>query len=680
MPDVYDQDVPKQSVAIDPNESQLASKLLEYTDPINNPWRTDYVKKTLKECYNFKELRQWEGDDMQALARYDIPTVSVDRINRGLDTIKGIDENSGSSMKVVKREMGDERIAQMIDLVRDYVEYTGNFDLPYDEAFDNLLDVGIGICKVGYDEQAQNGQGEAWVENVNIEEFYYSQCKRKDLKDIRWAVHHQVMSWEEAMMIDPDKAGQIKGMKTMLESEWEKNKGQGVQGTFLTRDYGTNAPNLAQSIYRYPDYVNIFEVWLERRIPLKKVGSVVSTDEQGQPLPMPVPKIDNQPIDYQLQEGEQVLSTFVQEQWEQSIVATGNDKSGAIILKQATANDHPFVAMVAERKKSGAPRGYIEVVINHQKRINIAWAQKVAFNNKSIKSPLITRGTEPDYDKAIKQSSFGAVFHVPLTTEVLNINTIPNVNLQAIEEGNVARQDMDFAAAATEGAMRGIVEGGASGIRIAQQQNAAVTPLNKWVKAKKQFKVALGRKLLPILIDKYINNEERLKRILGFKYVELVVGKLDPVTGQPTEQPLQMPVQADVANYDVEITDQAVTDLNKQQSFNAVIELSGDGVPFTDEYKIKNAPIRDVDDALASNEKARSDIIMQLSQQVQMLSNQVQVLEKFVPPEMKKMMGGGDQKQQKSQKSNARIGKNAPQGGQRSMTGGSLGMPTPGGQ
>src|SRR5512146_868006 len=150
MPEVFEQDVPKEAPNPSLDDSLLAGKLLEYLEPKYNPWRNDYIVKVVRECYAFKELRRWEGDDMQALARYDIPTVAVDRVNRGLDTIKGIRDNSGTQMKVVKRELGDDRIAQMIDLVKDYVEYTGDFELSYDEAFDNLLDVGIGILKLGY--------------------------------------------------------------------------------------------------------------------------------------------------------------------------------------------------------------------------------------------------------------------------------------------------------------------------------------------------------------------------------------------------------------------------------------------------------------------------------------------------------------------------------------------------
>lgn len=664
MPDLF-QDIKEQVPTQSAEDMETISKLFEYTDDQNNPWRQDYLRWTLSECYNFKELRQWDGPDMQALSQLDIPTLSIDRINRGLDTIKGIRQNTGNKKKIIPREMGDERIADLLDQLYDYVEYNGDFDVIRGEAFDNLLDVGIGVRKIGWDPTDSGGQGGVFSENVLIEDFYYSKCKSKVLKDADWVAQVQVMDWERAIEVAPDKAAQIKALRTVIASEWETKKRSKVEGTLLNTDYGIALAS-PQRIYSNKDQVAMWEFWVKRRIPYKKIASMQSvpvpgTDPTGQPLTVQQPSIKVEPLHYQPVEGEQELATSIQIEWWQYIVIAGQNKKDGILVKAEKSEFpfHPYVTMCAERMKSGAPIGYIQRVIPHQKRYNIAWAQKIGWNNKAIKAPLIIDEGGIDPQNAIQQSSLGAIMYIKKGAQIHSVNQVPPVNLQASEEMASAARDMDFTAAASEGPLVGNAAASDSGIKLAEQQNATITPLNKWVKADSDSELEFARKCLYIIIEKICAVPQRMMQILGpQKLMELVGPVLDPQTGQMIAPPLP-PITNDAASYDAVIQDQSLSDLNKQQSFNAAMALHGQGILFEDDFMIKSAPFKDPDMALESNKKAQQDMIRMLMQKVQMLTAALGQAQK----QAGQTKGG-------NQPANAARGKAQPQAGQRSMIGG----------
>jgi hypothetical protein len=151
-------------------EQKLVSDLFELLEEKNNPWRKDF-ESTIKECFDFKELRQWPEEDENILKSLDVPEICIDRIDRGLSTIKGIRLNTGSRKKIVKRESGDARVAELLDKTCDCVAYNGDFESVKDDAFDSLCDIGIGIIKVGYDPSVKDG--EVWAEFCNIEDVKY---------------------------------------------------------------------------------------------------------------------------------------------------------------------------------------------------------------------------------------------------------------------------------------------------------------------------------------------------------------------------------------------------------------------------------------------------------------------------------------------------------------------------
>jgi len=657
---------------VSPDEEKLISQLFEYTKPKALPYYNDYMN-VVKECYNFKERRQWDGADMQALASIDVPVVSVDRIGRSLDTINGIRTNTGSKKRIVKREMGDDRIATILDKVADFDDYNNDFANARNEAFDGMLDVGIGIRKIGYDPQDMGGEGAIFSEYCETEDVGYSRCKKKNLEDIVWAWHRSMMNWEEAMLIAPEKSAQIKSLQTTLETKWEEIKSGNVKSNFLTKDYGAEIGTEADSKLEYAGQVYIYDFWQKKIIPVKKIGFMAMAQMpspiDGMPIDVSVPQVKIEPLEYEEKEGEQVLATTTQVQWCQYIVASGRGQTSSILLKESVTDDHPFVGMCAYRRKSGMPTGFIEKVIDYQKRINIAWAQKTAFNNKSIKSPIVVKGNGTlDLQTAVQQSSFGAIFDVGMK-EVVSINTVPNVNLQAIEEGNIARQDMDFAAAASEPVMRGMTGSTTSGVQLAQQQNAAITPLNTWVKGEQESELLFWRKWLRLALRFY--KPERMARVVGEQLFMKLTGIQYDEMGNPIAPPINFQDGLNVDLYDVQIQEQSISDFNKQQTFNAIVtlqQMTPTGM-FDDNFLIENAPIKNVDEAIASNQKHRQNVIAMLMQQVQMLQGQLEQTQKLVPKEEK-----GQPNRAKVQPANAQSGRSASQAGQRSMIGGQLGV------
>lgn len=677
MPELYEQDIPKTPAQTTPEERELINKLWDYTEAKSVPWQADY-QATLAECNNFAELRQWDSPDVKLLADANTPQLPVDRIGRNLDVVNGIRANTGNNKRIVKRELGDERVASILNDIKDYVEYTGDFEEVRDKANEHLLREGMGIRKLGFDKALCGGEGAIWAQHINTEDCGWAQCDSREFEGVEWIWHRQVMPWGQAIMINPDKAPQLNSLKMTLSPKWEELKG-GNAGSLLGRDYGGQLPG-SEGVYDYPDNVTITEVWVKRRIPYRLVGSIqpAQVDPNGNLISLPEPITTKQSPEYQVQEGEEDLGVALDEFYEQYILASGKGKIDAFILKQGQDKDHPFVGMCAETKKSGAPVGLVEKLIPHQKRKNIAWAQKVLFNNKSIKTPLAIEGGDPNTEVLAQQSTFGAILRLRTGEKIISINQQPGVNLQAIEEGEAADAAMDFAAAASEPVLRGAAGSGSSGIQLVRQQDAAITPLNKWVKADGMSEKVFGRKLLRLIIKNF--KPERMARIVGAEkffttlgYVMTpnglqpnpMAGQPDPVTGAITPTPVPLPLSLDIEHYDVIVEDKSLSDFNKQQTFNAIEAMVQGGVFFTDDFRIRNAPIKDIDGAIASNRQARMDVIRQLMIQVQILQSQIQDMQKLIPRENK---GGPTQQGGK--------GKAASQAGQRSMVGGAnmLGM------
>lgn len=637
---------------------QIAQQLFEYiTTKKFAPWRSNFLE-TVKTCYRFKELQQWDSLDASKLAEYGVPEIAVDRINRGLDTIKGIWVNTGAKKKVVKRELGDERTAELLDAVLDYVVNDTDFPDAEEDSFDNLLTTGLGIRKEGYDPEGDGGFGKFWSQSLNIEDVYMGFTRKRDYSDSNWYCHHTIKTYEMAVSEMPEFAPVFEGLKQRLQTEWDKMKDStGGTVTSVTRDYGSKVGATDQ--YAYDDMIDFWEFWVQKIVPLQKVARI-GFNPMTQQL---VQEVIVVPQDYELAEGEQLVAHTFEEEWWQYLVA-GNERAHELLgePKKSKYGTHPFVFECAERKKDGSPRGYVEVVIPHQIRVNLAWAQKIAFNNKSIKSPIVVRGVT-DMSKVLQQSAIGAVLMLKQGEEVLNVNTVPNVNLQAIEEGNMARSDMDFAAAATEESMRGVASSGESGIKMSLRQNASITPLNKWVKAHSRAELTAYKKRLKMVITEWGDKPAQLARIVGVqKFMELLQPEVNPMTGQIIELPLQMPVQIDAAQYDVKIEEQSVSDFNKQQTFNAAVTIQGMnpmGV-FDMEYIISNAPMSDIDGAIASYRKHREDIVNQLMMQVQMLQSENQEIRKAIPKEKPENQG--------------QKGRTASQAGKRSMVGGQNGV------
>lgn len=645
MSEVFE-DVEEKPVETSWEETQTVAKLFEYTKEKYNPWWKDYCD-IVEQCHNMVELRHWEkGSDKERLANLGVTPLAVDRVNRGLDNIKGKKTNSRLKKKVSHRETGDKRIAMLLDKAVDQVAYVRKFDKISDSAFDSMLKIGEGVRKTGWDNTSSGGMGDIVDQFVNREDFRCSQTFTDDLSDITWAWDVSMMDWTQAIQLAPEKASQIMGLKETMMSEWSLLNSGSSNGIDYDKDYWSKN---GAGKYAYPDQVRVHEFWIQRVVPVTKVMSITVTPE-GQMAP----QMRAEAGDYQAQEGEQTLSTTLEEWWQ--FVVVGGERNG-LLAKAGKADEHPYTGMCAERKKSGMPFGYVEIVTPHQQRVDIAWAQKSASNNFALKHPLVFSGNvTPDVIEAnTHQSRFGPILIIPQGVNLLPNPSSQMVDLQAIEEGQSARADMDLAGAATEEPLRGISPIGDSGAKLSLQQDAATTSLNKWTKAYQNSMLTFYRKILKIIVLNY--KPERLARIVGQEMFMKIAGvQLDPMTGQVIAPPLEWPLQIDLVEYDIVIEDQSISDFQKQQSFNATSALIQMGFGMDAEYVIMNSPINNPEEALASHMRWRQDQMRAMMAYIEQLEAEI----KAAPKE------GGKQ----DPKAQGSKGKNASQAGQRSMVGG----------
>lgn len=624
--------------------------------------RDNWLRNTVAECVNFVELRQWLSEDTQRLALAGVPTLPIDRITRSIDTLMGIRENTGGKKKITKRELGDERVANLLNKTCDYVDGHG-FKEVKDEAFKSLLYHGIGIRKVGFDPYALQGAGEIWAEKVEVEDFYWGRCKRKDMEDVPWVAECQLMNWEDAVSIVPDKAQIIEGLKKRQQTNWDKIKGSSVEGASMAgRDYQQYLLKPSEPPYMYPDQVKVWNTWIKKTVPYRKVvGLQQSIAPDGNIMVSQVVRAEN--MQYQPVEGEKLVGNGVEVFWVHYIWA--GEKGDGVLLATEMADDHPYIITCADRKKNGMPFGFVEKIVPHQKRINVAWAQKVAYNNRSIKSPIVMDEGAVDYQQGIKATSFGTIMEVKNGKRIHELNLPLQTNLQAVEEGQAARADMDNITAVGEPALSGAAGNTTSGVQLSLQQNAAITPVNKWIQAENASEIIFWRKVMKLIIANF--TPERYARIIGFsEFLKTISPEFDQMTGQMITPPVQFPLDPQTTEYDVIIEDQAVSDFKQQQSFNAIMALqtaSPIGM-FDEEFLIKAAPIKNTDEALASHQRHKQDMMLQMFNQMNMMQQQINLLSGQVAKEQK-----GGPNRSPNQPKNAQQGANAPQHRQ-SMLGG----------
>lgn len=653
---IFERDIKATPPVVTGMEQELIGKLMKLTTAEYVPTRAAYMQ-IVDLCNNFVELDQWSSQDLKKLKDGMGLALTADRINRNLDTIEGIRFQTGNRKKIMKRELGDERVANLLDAVYDHCADVGNFDDVRDTAFTKMLICGMGVRKVGVDTTGEYPK--IWVQEIPVESMGYSRNYNKELQDCTWVWDKRIMDWESAMALNPAKAGELKGLKANLQEEWEKTSNHGSV-TVGNEDYNKNSVTMTAPTTRRPDQVEVIDFWLQHSIPVKIVRNLQSVVGMNGQL-MQQHNFRTIPMEEEPKDGEQYLGTKLLTKWEQIVVACGSSTYTGIILTIGEDVEHPYVGMCAKLKRDGTPSGFVIEAIPGQERINIALNQKIFANNKSIKSPIIAEEDAIDFENAEQQSSFGGVLVYRKGAKEPRINQVPQLNLQSIEEINAAKGDMDFSASAGSAPMVGMSSPGDSAIKLAKQQDAAMTPLNKWVKADAKSEKILAKKVLRHIIKYY--DPDMMMRIVGQqKFIEILIGKRDPITGMPLEPPIQFPLQPDIIEYDVVIEDMAISDFQKQQQFNSVIAAKSMGIPFDDEYIIKCMPIKDVDSALQSNLKARTDIMMQLMQENQVLKDALGV-------KQKQESGKGTQAR------NAVIGRMQPQNGVNSMAGGALGVP-----
>lgn len=594
--------------------SETIRRIIEYADVKNVPWKKDY-EDIIKKCYDFKELRGWESDNEKAqLAVYNVPPISVDHINRSLDTINGILENTDPRLVIEHRGMGDERVAELLQKSFEWTDTEANFDRDRRESFDSMKITGLGLRKLGFD---PSGEGKMWCESIDTENSGWSYTRKKDFSNIRWIWHENTIPWEDAVLLNPAKEVELNSLKTTMGTKWDEINTSSSNGV----DYNSTSAN---EKYTYPDMVKVLYCEIKKGIPYKVV---VTMGTDGMPVPQ---KVD---INYTGEEPE--ISRGVDEVWYEYVLAYGNNKKDGVLLVDGKQLDQPFhsyVPMVAEFKKNGQPMGFVEYAIPHQVRINLAWASKTAWNNKTIKSPLVLGGASFKVEDAIVQTAIGPIVQLPPGVSLLSYNQAPQANLQSIEEGDSARRDMDFAVAASEPVMTGLAGSSSSGIQLQHQQSAAMTPITKWVRAYIDSEKVFASKVLWHIIKNY--NEMKMMMIVGEeRFLELsglvitpdgqlapnpMAGMINPVTNNKIPPPIQFPLSPNIQDYDVVIKEQAISNLQKQEAFNTLMSLT-QTYPFDPEYIIMHSPIKNPEEAVESNRKARADIINALTQENEML-------------------------------------------------------------
>lgn len=530
---------------------------------------TDAARDLSERDRDYYDGHQWTPAEVEALKKRKQPPTVINRIQRKIDAMVGIEQRSRTDPKAYPRNPGDEGAADVATKALVFVDDNTRFDVKKSAAFENLLIEGYGGVEVIV-EQVMTKQGprmEVAINRLRWEEIFFDPHSReKDFSDASYVGTQKWMNLDAALELyegvyqgDDDLEDMLSAsISTVADGETYDDRPLSQQ-TMRWGDKRQKRVRVAQTYYKRSGNWYL-AIYCGGGMIYNEVSPY--QDEHGKPC---------NPI---------ILMT--------AYIDRDNRRYGLVRT------------MISQQDEINKRRSKLLHQLNSRQTMGVKGAVSVAEMKRAL--------AEPDGHVEIDADVFEAALQKGTQPfQVMQNNDQIMGQFQLLQE---SKSEIDLVG--PNPSLVGQSEGGASGRAIMAQQQAGLAELSPIYDSLNDWTIRVYRAIWERIKQFWteerwirVTDEENAVQFLGLNVVEGYMQVIDMQTGMPTIQPQ---VQNAVAEMDLDIIMEAVPDYVslRHETFEQLSNMASQGIQIPPEMIIQ-----------ASNLHNKSELLERLSEQQQ---------------------------------------------------------------
>ena len=525
--------------------------------------------RTLSEtCRSYYDGDQWTAEEIATLRKRKQPIVTINRIQRKVDAMIGIEQRSRTDPRALGRTPKDDQAADIATKALVYIDDTTRFDAKRSMAFENLIIEGYGGVEVTVEQK--RGKFEICITRIRWEEIFFDPHSRE--KDFSDAAYMGSMKWMTLDAANQLYASAYQGEEP-LETVLEQSMNFVVEGeTYDDRPYKSAAfwsdaklrrVRIAQMYYQR-DGLWYLAIYAGKGIIINAPSPYM--DEDGRPTnPM-------------------VLMT--------AYIDRDNNRYGVV------------KSMLSAQDEVNARRSKLLHMLNSRQTMGVKGAVSVATLKNELAKP--DGHVEVDADAAAGAREAGMPAFQVLQTQD---QVAGQFNL-LVE----SKQEIDTLG--PNASLLGQLGGQQSGRAIMAQQQAGLVELAPIYDSLRDWTLRVYRQMW--MRTQQFWTEERWVRVTDeaqapqFIGVNQIVG-MDPYTMQPI-------MENQIAQMDVDIIIDEAPDIVtlRQEEFEQLASMAQQGIPIPPEMLIEASSVRNKQRLLEMMGQQKEQAMQQQAQAMQM--------------------------------------------------------------
>jgi|688.fasta_scaffold14037_10 hypothetical protein len=549
-----------------------------------------------KESEDYYSGKHWDEVEKARLEGLSRAAVTINKIEKNVDAICGIQRQERTDLKYVPQEGGDQKVADLLNITSKHILSRCYFSREESAAFEDAVITGRGQLNL-FMRFDNDLRGEIVVEKFPWADVCYGPHEKLDLSDCEYLCKHRWFSKAKIEQLWPDKAEDIQ----LDYEDFILDKGASVQYAYDNYSHGTALQlwgtdpmvDIAKKEYR------VVECW--RKVYDK--GSVIANAAEDFYFNA------NGWEARDLKSVRTIPGFFVVEQNQTKMRVT--KVAGGVVLSDEYPAELPvddfFIIPIYGKKRGIDFWGKVEAAKDPQKYLNKQYSLVIDIGNKmAAYGWFIDSMTFPDNEKEkFKRTSSSPGFVVEV-----NDSTRPPSRVEGVKFPSELIQLMDVGDNLITDAMNIVIQpNGAneSGAMFAQRRNDKLLGSEYLFDNLSFAKQKLGRILIK-LIQKYYTPDRIIRIVRNVASKESVELAGQPIDDFSDDDIAQMLVTTDLDQYDVEVTESAWSPTMRLSTFMLLSDLAKSGQPIPPEALLEFADMP---------AEVRNRLVQQMAQQGQ---------------------------------------------------------------
>ena len=162
-------------------------------------WRTE-----ARECYDFRDGRQWDEADKAKLELENRPCVTFNRVGSVVDSVAGLEISNRQEVRFIPRQLGASGVNELLTDAGKWVRDECNAEDEESDSFGDLIIGGLGVTETRLDYD-QDPDGKLIIDRVDPLEMYWdASSTKRNLNDARHIFRVKQVGIEQAREMFPD--------------------------------------------------------------------------------------------------------------------------------------------------------------------------------------------------------------------------------------------------------------------------------------------------------------------------------------------------------------------------------------------------------------------------------------------------------------------------------------------